>query len=176
MTSRSFDILFGISSDPVLAGASAEERLRYAKTLAEDEQRHTTLALDVRDFMRACGQAVSTKPVLHPNLKVRLGWIREEVAELEQAIQDDDLAGVADGLIDIVYITLGGAVECGLDFGHLWAEVHRANMRKVPFDPTTGKHRVLRAPDGKVQKPPGWTPPKLLPLLVSMGLKVKGEQ
>lgn len=150
------------------------QRREWAQ-VADAEAEHSALALDVRDFMDAADQDTSAKPTLHPNLRNRLQWIREEVNELEQAIQDNDLAGVADALVDIVYITLGGAVECGVPFGRLWSEVHRSNMAKVPFDPKTGQHRVQRGPDGKVQKPQGWRAPDLGSVLRLVGYRPKGE-
>ncbi len=143
--------------------------------VADAEAEHTTLALDVREFMEAAGQDTNAKPVLHPNLRNRVRWLHEEVAELEHALQDNDLTGIADALVDIVYITLGGAVECGVPFGRVWSEVHRSNMAKVPFDPKTGEHRVTRAPDGKVQKPQGWRAPDIGSVLRVMGYRPKGE-
>jgi predicted HAD superfamily Cof-like phosphohydrolase len=41
----------------------------------------------------------------------------------------------------------------------IFKEVHRSNMAKL----VDGK--VLRRPDGKVQKPAGWTPPNIKAIL-----------
>ena len=58
-----------------------------------------------------------------------------------------DLPELADGIADLMYVAEGTDIEFGIDSGPIAAEVHRANITKVP----TGKAKPL--------KPPGWTPP-----------------
>jgi predicted HAD superfamily Cof-like phosphohydrolase len=61
-----------------------------------------------------------------------------------------DLVGVADGIVDQVYVLCGTGLELGLGqcLPAVWEAVHEANMRKVA-DPG----------GGKVRKGPGWVPP-----------------
>jgi len=90
----------------------------------------------------------------------RLGFLREEVQELEDALALGDNVGVFDALIDLVYVAYGTALFAGIspeqwDAG--FVAVHQANMRKI---------RVARADDSKrgtafdVRKPKGWLGPE----------------
>lgn len=110
----------------------------------------------VKEFMTAMGQPVETGKVSD----MRAALIKEERMEfLKEAV-------------DLVYVQVGGCVECGydfeeedvgvliyacfrleMDFNGAFAEVHRSNMSKLGLD---GKP-VLRA-DGKVLKGPNYSP------------------
>lgn len=81
---------------------------------------------------------------------LRLSLIREELGELETALFVGDIVGVADAIADLLYVTFGTAVACGIDVGPVWEEVHRSNMAK--------QGGPVRA-DGKILKPEGWQPP-----------------
>lgn len=59
---------------------------------------------------------------------------------------------VIDGLCDLVYVTLGTAVEAGINLNPFFREVHRSNMLKIGGP--------VRA-DGKALKPEGWEPPRI---------------
>jgi predicted HAD superfamily Cof-like phosphohydrolase len=69
---------------------------------------------------------------------------------------------VFDGIIDLVYVSLGLAYFCKLPFNEGWQRVHWANMKKV---------RAERPEDSKrgstydIIKPEGWEAPKLSDLL-----------
>lgn len=77
--------------------------------------------------------------------------IKEEVVdELLEALKRRDLVGVADGIVDSMFVLLQLAYVCGIKVRPIWDEVMRANMAK--------KGGPLRE-DGKRLKPPGWTPP-----------------
>lgn len=54
----------------------------------------------------------------------------EEIGELNRAIEQKDLTGIADGLGDAVYVIAGIAVQYGLDVDALVDIVHRSNMTK----------------------------------------------
>lgn len=118
-------------------------------------------------------------------LRVRL--MAEELGEIIEAIADEDVTAYADGLADLVYVTVGSAVQCGIPLPEVWQEVQRANMSKFPTcedcqgcgkrlraldlepiecDSCKGLGRVvLRDAGGKVMKPPGWTPPDIAGVL-----------
>lgn len=55
-----------------------------------------------------------------------------------------------DGLCDLTYVTMGGAISAGINLERHFDEVHQANMRKL-----SGPKRE----DGKQLKPEGWQPP-----------------
>lgn len=72
-------------------------------------------------------------------------------------IDDHDIvAAQADAMVDDLYYTLNVCSGHGINLDAFFAVVHRANMAKR--DPTTGKF-IIRASDGKIEKPPGWQPP-----------------
>lgn len=89
-------------------------------------------------------------------MSMRLGLIREELAELEVAVQDRDSLEVADALGDLVYVIYGMAIEMGIDLDKALYEIHRSNLSKLGRD---GK--PIYAANGKVLKGPDFTPPDL---------------
>lgn len=108
---------------------------------------------DVRAFHeRLVPEQVADVPAM-PSQRVRelrLALVEEEMYELADALDWQDLPGIADAIADLLYVTFGTAVACGIDIGPIWREVHKTNMAKVG-GPTRG--------DGKVLKPEGWEPP-----------------
>jgi predicted HAD superfamily Cof-like phosphohydrolase len=65
--------------------------------------------------------------------KLRVALIAEELKELEVAILEKDIVGVADALCDIQYVLSGAILEFGLGekFAALFEEVQRSNMSKA---------------------------------------------
>lgn len=61
-----------------------------------------------------------------------------------------DLLDFIDGLCDLTYVTMGGAVNADINLERHFEEVHQANMRKL-----AGPKRA----DGKQLKPEGWVGP-----------------
>jgi hypothetical protein len=66
---------------------------------------------------------------------------------------------VADAVFDSIYVLLQLARAMDIPVQECWDEVHRSNMAKM----VNGE--VIRNSIGKVQKPPGWTPPNLWDIL-----------
>jgi NTP pyrophosphatase (non-canonical NTP hydrolase) len=124
----------------------------------------------VRDFMLQFGQPIAALPRVPADAVARLGkrLIREEVnEELLPALDRGDLAAIADGLADSVYVLAWTALAYGIDLRGVFTEVHEANMRKVGGG--------VRG-DGKVLKPEGWVAPDVagvlarqVPLVVESG-------
>jgi predicted HAD superfamily Cof-like phosphohydrolase len=131
----------------------------------------------VREFMLATGgpkHAPERLSLDTVRLELRAKLIMEEALETVEALgftvyaiadpataphielrpngKAPDWPEVVDGLCDLMYVTLGTAVEAGFRIGPFFAEVHRSNMTKV-----TGFVRD----DGKVLKPEGWKPPRI---------------
>ena len=120
---------------------------------------------DVRAFHVACDIPIlpaPTEPVAE-RVTLRIDLIEEEVnKELLPAMRSGgDLPSIADAMADAIYVIAGAALEYGIPLDRVWNAVQAANMAKV--DPATGK--VLRRHDGKVLKPPGWTPPDIATVL-----------
>lgn len=88
--------------------------------------------ISVAQFMSSFGQDVPKKLTLPTKevqeLRVRL--IEEELIELKDAFAMDYMAGIADGIADLLYVVYGTAVACGLDAERIFDEVHRSNMSK----------------------------------------------
>jgi predicted HAD superfamily Cof-like phosphohydrolase len=108
----------------------------------------------VADFHKAFDIPSNDIPTNPDNsVKIRrLNLIAEEVCELFDAIVENDLVKVADGLADVLYVVYGTAVEYGIDLDPVFEEVHRSNMTKIG-----GEKRE----DGKVLKPENFSPPDI---------------
>ena len=112
----------------------------------------------VKKFMQTFGQSVRAKASF-PNDKIislRLDLIREELSELEEAIEKKDIKEVADALTDILYVTYGAGHAFGIDLDKCFEEVQSSNMSKLGSDgkPIYNEH-------GKVMKGPNYFKPNL---------------
>ena len=87
-------------------------------------------------------------------LQERWKFLNEELVELLNASMADDLSGIIDALVDIVYVAKGTAVLLGLSWSEHFTEVHRANLEKIPG--INDKRPGLK---NDLIKPNGWTPP-----------------
>ena len=113
---------------------------------------------DVKTFMETFGQMVRTKPQFpdEKTMQLRYDLIKEELAELEQAMITKNLKEVADALTDILYVTYGAGYAYGIDLDKCFKEVQRANMSKLGTD---GK--PIYNDKGKVMKGPNYSEPNL---------------
>jgi len=116
----------------------------------------------VREFMKTFDQDVKNKPDLadHKTRALRLDLIYEEYKELEDAMAEQHLEGVADALTDILYVVYGAGHAFGIDLDTCFAEVHRSNMSKLDAN-----GQVIRREDGKVMKSDLYSPPDLKSIL-----------
>ena len=128
----------------------------------------------VLEFMRAMNQETPRLREMpkYQTVHARFKMLDEEVFELRVA---DNYTDYVDAVVDILYVTLGAAVEAGLDGDTLAAcfdEVHRANMSKFWTAEQVAEHKgdlqfeyspagYIAKRDGKVVKPPTFTPPNL---------------
>ena len=110
---------------------------------------------DQAKFMNACGQTVGARNADQFDLYLKL--IKEEVDELQVAVDNNDRVEQLDALIDIMVVTVGAVQSLGADGEGAWKEVMSTNFAKI--DSLTG--RVRKREDGKVLKPVGWRPPEL---------------
>ena len=106
----------------------------------------------VKKFMQTFGQEVRTKASF-PNdkiIKLRIDLIREELSELEEAIDKKDIKEVADALTDILYVTYGAGHAFGVNLDKCFEEVQNSNMSKLGSDgkPIYNEHgKVMKGPD-----------------------------
>lgn len=125
---------------------------RLARTRAQSE---APVEL-VRAWHEKYGQAVRDKPtadVPADELVLRINLHREEIEELELAMHDRDVIGIADALGDLLYVLYGHALSHGIDIEAVFAEVHRSNMTKEP------------GPTGKAVKGARYSPPDVAGVL-----------
>ena len=109
-------------------------------------------------FMKTFGQEVKKKPSFSTDKinKLRLDLIKEELSELNDAMNNKDLLEVADALTDILYVTYGAGHAFGIDLDKCFNEVQNSNMSKLDEDgkPIYNEH-------GKVMKGPNYFKPDL---------------
>ncbi len=92
-------------------------------------------ASDVHQFNRTFGHPVSSEPRLIDldTLYKKLDYIREELAEIEDAARNGDVAGILDGIVDANYLIHG--ITCSHGLTELYSKafdlVHAANMSKA---------------------------------------------
>ena len=113
---------------------------------------------DVKIFMETFDQIVKTKPQFpeEKTMQLRYDLIKEELTELEQAMNTKNLKEIADALTDILYVTYGAGYAYGIDLDKCFKEVQRANMSKLGDD---GK--PIYNDKGKVMKGPNYSEPNL---------------
>jgi predicted HAD superfamily Cof-like phosphohydrolase len=125
---------------------------------------------DVMEFQAAAGREIPERPGVAgvAGLQQMMNLITEEHDETRDAMRDaqigvrdgrvvglEDVAEIADGLADLVWVCLAAAVQLGVDLPAVWGRVKAANMAK--FGPGAWKDE-----HGKVRKPEGWTPPDVV--------------
>ncbi len=145
----------------------------------------------VAEFHRTFKHPIEKEPTI-PSKKrcaLRVELIREELKELEHAIEDNDLIEIADALCDIQYVLSGAVLEFGLGvkFRALFDEVQRSNMSKSCktrneaeetvkyyseergvesyYKEVDGHYLVYRTADNKTLKSVKYSPPDLASIL-----------
>lgn len=117
----------------------------------------------VSEFHRAAGAGDPGAPT-SPSaaaLELREALICEEHGEVLEAFErlrsgetdDGALAHLAHELADLLYVTYGTLLACGVDPDGVFRELHRANLHKI-----SGPRRE----DGKQMKPPDFEPADVL--------------
>lgn len=112
------------------------------KTVTEDEPE-----------LKIGKQNVGLRPGFR-NVELRMRLLREEMQELEEAVEAKDFAKAIDALGDIDYIASGTGTEWGVDLDPIFDLIHEANMNKF----AEGGHQ---REDGKWMKPPDWVEPDI---------------
>lgn len=153
--------------------------------------RSMTLHEQVLAFHKRFGQSVGEKPHVpdEKTVRFRLSLIAEEFFELldafgrrhdpehqrhaREAIEgyidgsvpvDVDLPALVDAMADLDYVVEGTRITFGVDGAPIAAEVQRANMAKLPSyvaEKDAMHQGAVKREDGKIMKPPGWTPPDI---------------
>lgn len=108
----------------------------------------------VLDFHNQFDIHVSPTPSIpdEPTTILRKRLIQEEFEELQEAMDEKNLASIAKELADLLYVVYGTAVSLGIDMEPVFREVHRSNMSKVGG---------YKREDGKWVKPATYSPAAL---------------
>lgn len=125
----------------------------------------------VLEFHQTFGATIQDRPNLTDleTAELRISLMTEELlgsGELAESIRNLDLVGIADGIADLLYVTLGTAVSYGLDAEALVAEAHRSNMSKLGAD-----GEPIYREDGKVLKGPNFFEPDFASVIGALCLR-----
>lgn len=138
----------------------------------------------VGDFHKTFGAPILDTPQIPSaeRCNLRINLMQEELDEIKEAIENNDIVEVADGLCDLMYVLCGSILEFGLGdkFVEIFNEVQRSNMSKACeneldaqatiefykqkdntigyYKENNGKWLVLRNPDDKVLKSVKYSP------------------
>lgn len=76
---------------------------------------------------------VNNTPILPSptDVTLRERLIKEESEELLEAIRNEDMVKIADGIADLLYVTFGTAITYGIPIDNIFGEVHASNMTKM---------------------------------------------
>ncbi len=89
----------------------------------------------VSRFHKTFNHPILPEPQIPPQKRaeLRLSLLKEELEELQEAVENNDLVEAADALCDLQYVLSGAILEFGMGekFAELFAEVQRSNMSKV---------------------------------------------
>ena len=87
----------------------------------------------VKKFMQKFKQEVKSKPSFPDEniIKLRINLIKEELLELEEALNERNMEETADALTDILYVTYGAGHAFGIDLDKCFDEVQKSNMSKL---------------------------------------------
>ena len=116
----------------------------------------------VKEFMQKFKQEVKSKPTFPDEniIKLRINLIKEELLELEEALNKRNIEETADALTDILYVTYGAGHAFGIDLDKCFDEVQKSNMSKLDkFG------NPIYNDQGKVMKGPLYFKPNLKKIL-----------
>jgi len=154
---RDFDVAAtGIDTSYILdqarQGNEAARRAMRAIVIEAAFGRQDQMVIDVKEFTRAFGRKIQVVPKFPEDTDLLRDLVTEEYKELIQALDERDMPETAKELVDLLYVTLGLAVQIGVPLEEVWDAVHESNMQKLG-----GPVRE----DGKILKPDGWQKPDI---------------
>jgi predicted HAD superfamily Cof-like phosphohydrolase len=145
----------------------------------------------VEEFHNTFGAPVLDTPQIpsEDRCNLRLKLMQEELDEIKEAIKNNDLVEISDGLSDLAFVLFGSVLEFGLGdkFNELFLEVQRSNMSKACssqqeaiqtllhykekdgtegyYKEVDGKWLVYRNGDNKVLKSINYSPANLIDII-----------
>ena len=82
--------------------------------------------------------------------------IREEMKELEDAVNDIDFTEVVDALTDILYVVYGMGARINVNMDEAFKLVHQNNMSKLCKDEQTAQRTVAHYQNSKIYDSPAY--------------------
>lgn len=135
-------------------GIAPNEAISWVKDIAE---MHTKFGVNpvIRNLQ---------KEQLKQFLQFRIDFLKEELTEMDDALNDPDFKKdradeTVDALIDLCVVAIGTLNAFDVDADEAWSRVHEKNMQKNP-GVNANRPNPLGLPD--LIKPTGWTPPSHL--------------
>ena len=115
-------------------------------------------------FMKKFGQEIKAKASFSSEKinQLRYNLIKEELSELQEAIENKDIVEVADALTDILYVTYGAGHAFGINLDKCFDEVQNSNMSKLGEN-----NKPIYDENGKVMKGPKYFKPNLKKILLT---------
>ncbi len=106
-------------------------------------------------FHRVFGLITEDEPCIAdpPTESLRVRLMISELSELVEAMSNEDMVGIADGIADLLYVVIGTGISYGIPMKKVFDQVHANNMTKVGAD-----GHVHKDFSGKVIKPEGYKP------------------
>lgn len=136
------------------------------------------------DLDNVTHRGAGPRAVSHELMDFRLRFLIEELKEIASGMGVEldvqmtrreprviDMPAIADGLVDLNYVSLGTAHFFGLPWSQLFTEVQRANMTKERAAHKDDE-RSTRKSSFDVVKPKGWTAPDIAGILKEHGWKL----
>ncbi len=88
-----------------------------------------------------------------PTESLRVRLMISELSELVAAMANEDLVGIADGIVDLLYIVIGTGIAYGIPMKKVFDQIHANNMTKVGPGGNVNKDF-----SGKIMKPEDYKP------------------
>jgi len=81
-------------------------------------------------FHKVFGLTIGNEPKFPDDktIKLRIDLMKKELKETVKAIKNRDIVETADGLVDLIYVTVGTAVSFGINLEPLWKEIHKEKI------------------------------------------------
>ena len=98
-------------------------------------------------------------------MKVKIGHLYEELAEIDKAHKEGNIYEISDGLIDLIYVASGLLNLMNMPAQALWNDVQARNMQKIR---ATKDNVGKRGSTFDVIKPEGWLPPRTKDIIDSI--------
>jgi predicted HAD superfamily Cof-like phosphohydrolase len=133
------DLAGNIFIDSIVSGGTCppEEHTQMEKTIR-------AMAEKVDDFQRHILKVPYTNGLAD---RSRHSHLREEVDEIFEAHDNGDIAGVVDGLVDVIYVALGTLLQMGIPPEWPFDRVHEANMKKRGEKTERHEHDAVKPED-----------------------------